>query len=154
VLAGDPEYDGRLGRQLDPDDIFGSPDGIWVDPTAALDPDRHLQQHPEPGRPRGTTASATTRCSSPTPRPARSSGSSPAPRGCEVTGVITTPDQRTMFVNIQHPGESTTYWNAQTGAPSAANPRTVSNWPEFSPTGRPRPATVVIRKIGGGKIGT
>ena len=26
-------------------------------------------------------------------------------RGCEVTGVITTPDQRTMFVNIQHPGD-------------------------------------------------
>ena len=27
------------------------------------------------------------------------------PRGCEITGVITTPDQRTMFVNVQHPGE-------------------------------------------------
>jgi hypothetical protein len=30
----------------------------------------------------------------------------------------------------------------------------VSNWPDFDPAGRPRSATVVIRKIGGGKIGT
>ena len=73
------------------------------------------------------------------------------PRGCEITGVITTPDQRTMFVNIQHPGESTTFWNTQFGTPSVTNPSTVSTWP-FG--GRPRPATVVIRKLDGGKIGT
>ena len=73
------------------------------------------------------------------------------PRGCEITGVITTPDQRTMFVNVQHPGESTTFWNEQFGAPSTGNPATVSSWP-FG--GRPRPATVVIRKLDGGKIGS
>ena len=28
------------------------------------------------------------------------------PSGCEITGVVTTPDRRTMFVNIQHPGET------------------------------------------------
>ena len=27
------------------------------------------------------------------------------PRGCEVTGITATPDLRTLFVNIQHPGE-------------------------------------------------
>jgi secreted PhoX family phosphatase len=37
------------------------------------------------------------------------------------------------------------------GAPTVANPTTVSTWP-FG--GRPRPATVVIRKHDGGKIGT
>jgi hypothetical protein len=73
------------------------------------------------------------------------------PRGCEITGVITTPNGRTMFVNVQHPGESTTFWNAQFGSPSNANPTTVSNWP-FG--GRPRPTTVVIRKNDGGVIGT
>jgi hypothetical protein len=60
------------------------------------------------------------------------------PRGCEITGVVTTPDQRTMFVNVQHPGESTTGW----GAPTPENPRAVSNWPDFDPDGRPRAATV------------
>jgi secreted PhoX family phosphatase len=56
-----------------------------------------------------------------------------------------------MFINVQHPGESTTYWNERFGAPSPANPSAVSSWP-FG--GRPRPATVVIRKNDGGKIGS
>ncbi|MEO6186695.1 MAG: PhoX family phosphatase, partial [Steroidobacteraceae bacterium] len=29
------------------------------------------------------------------------------PKGCEITGIATTPDLKTMFVNIQHPGENT-----------------------------------------------
>ncbi|MBP9053772.1 MAG: DUF839 domain-containing protein, partial [Ilumatobacteraceae bacterium] len=76
------------------------------------------------------------------------------PRGCELTGITITPDQRTMFVNIQHPGESTTYWNGLNGgAPTTANPTTVSTWP-YHEGRRPRPATVVIRKLDGGKIGS
>ena len=27
------------------------------------------------------------------------------PRGCEITGIAFTPDNRTLFINIQHPGE-------------------------------------------------
>jgi secreted PhoX family phosphatase len=48
------------------------------------------------------------------------------------------PDYRTMFINVQHPGENTTVW----GAPTPENPRAVSNWPDFDPAGRPRAATV------------
>ena len=72
------------------------------------------------------------------------------PRGCEITGMTLTPDQETMFVNVQHPGEAT----AAIGTPTPENPRAVSNWPDFDPAGRPRAATVVIRKVGGGRIGT
>lgn len=57
--------------------------------------------------------------------------------GGEVTGVITTPDQRTMFVNIQHPGESKP-----------------SQWPSNDGFTTPRSATVVITKADGGVIGT
>ncbi len=39
-------------------------------------------------------------------RPGRCGDSSPGPNGCEVTGVVLTPDGRTMFINIQHPGET------------------------------------------------
>jgi secreted PhoX family phosphatase len=60
------------------------------------------------------------------------------PRGCEMTGFVTTPDNRTAFVNVQHPGEG-------------ANK---SNWPDYAPNGRPRSATVVIRRKDGGIIGT
>ena len=65
------------------------------------------------------------------------------PSGCEITGFHTTPDNRSAFVNIQHPGEG---WKA--------NPREVSNWPDYAPDGRPRSATVVIRRNDGGIIGT
>jgi len=42
-----------------------------------------------------------------------------------------TPDNRTMFVNIQHPGGS---------------------WPANNGTARPRSATVVIRREDGGEV--
>jgi secreted PhoX family phosphatase len=70
------------------------------------------------------------------------------PVGCEITGATATPDGRTMFINIQHPGESP----GERSDP--ADPRRHSNWPDFHPEGRPRSATVVIRKDGGGLIGT
>ena len=60
------------------------------------------------------------------------------PRECEVTGVAFTPDQRTLFVNIQHPGESG---------------RGESHWPEGGDH-LPRSATVIVRKNDGGVIGT
>lgn len=62
------------------------------------------------------------------------------PNGCEVTGLAFSPDNTSMFVNIQHPG----------------------NWPysddatEVTPAGttlRPRASTVVIQKVDGGPIG-
>ena len=65
------------------------------------------------------------------------------PKECEITGVDSTPDGRTLFVNIQHPGEG-----GATSAPS-------SNWPQSqsgSATGRPRSATVVITKNDGGVV--
>ena len=70
------------------------------------------------------------------------------PKECEVTGVDSTPDGRTLFVNIQHPGEDTT-----TGFPNTFP----SNWPasQTNPTAvsRPRSATIVITKNDGGIVG-
>ena len=53
---------------------------------------------------------------------------------------------RTLFVNIQHPGEG----GNDPGDPAAARKR--STWPGGG--GRPRSATVAIRRIDGGAIGT
>ena len=58
------------------------------------------------------------------------------PHGCEVTGMTWTPDGRTMFLNIQHPGEGAGERN------DPKNPRRWSNWPDHLPDGRPRSATV------------
>ncbi len=61
--------------------------------------------------------------------------------------MITTPDGRTMFVNVQHPGETASERS------DPANPTAVSAWPDGFEGGRPRSATVVIRRRDGGVIG-
>ena len=70
------------------------------------------------------------------------------PADCEVTGATWTPDGRTMFVNIQHPGETPSERS------DPAEPRQVQQLARLQPGGRPRSATVVIRKRDGGVIGT
>jgi secreted PhoX family phosphatase len=68
------------------------------------------------------------------------------PVECEITGVTETPDGRTMFVNIQHPGENVK--NDDIGNPAA--------WASHLPDGgmtRPRSATIVITRNDGGVIG-
>ncbi|CAI09314.1 conserved hypothetical protein [Aromatoleum aromaticum EbN1] len=82
------------------------------------------------------------------------------PSGCEITGIAWTPDLKTMFVNVQHPGEVGNHPNRPvlpTGVSMdeymAANPLAFSQWPEAA-GGRPRSATVVITKEDGGVIGT
>ncbi len=79
-----------------------------------------------------------------------------APKGAEITGVTESPDGRTLFVNIQHPGEDTTAAQIGTGMFQ-------SNWPgngggvaAYGPGGasaRPRSATIAITKNDGGIIG-
>jgi secreted PhoX family phosphatase len=73
------------------------------------------------------------------------------PVGCEVTAVQLTPDLRTMFVNIQHPGEAPL---PHPGRNDPANPKQFSSWPEGPSGGRPRSATIAIRRKDGGIVGT
>ena len=65
-----------------------------------------------------------------------------------ITGATGTPDGRTMFINVQHPGET------PGDRSDPANPRLFSNWPDQRPDGRPRSATLAIRKLDGGVIGS
>jgi uncharacterized protein len=73
------------------------------------------------------------------------------PVGSEITGITETPDGKALFVNIQHPGETT-------AAANAADPsKYTSQWPANAGYGagkRPRSATIVITKNDGGRIGT
>lgn len=112
--------------------MFGSPDGIWVDDDGRV----FIQTDgTQPGGANNqllvtdTDGSIYKRLFTGVP-------------GCEITGVATTPDRRTMFVNIQHPGGGS---------------RTATNFPEEY-TGSsgpvPRDATVVIRRKNGGIIGS
>jgi secreted PhoX family phosphatase len=63
------------------------------------------------------------------------------PVGCEITGITVTPDRRTMFVNVQHPGEGDL---------------AATSWPADLPPGQalPRDATLVLTRKDGGIIGS
>lgn len=71
-----------------------------------------------------------------------------APAGAEVTGITETLDGRTLFVNIQHPGELS--------KPLSSGHAPQSVWPGnqgYGAAGRPRSATIVITRKDGGVIG-
>ena len=73
-----------------------------------------------------------------------------APKGAEVTGITESADGKTLFVNIQHPGENTP------AIGTAAAFTFESQWPGnmgYGPVGRPRSATIVITRTDGGVIG-
>ena len=78
------------------------------------------------------------------------------PVDCELTGCTETPDGKTVFANIQHPGESL---NAVADILDPTKYK--SHWPANAgygaggaTTARPRSATIAITKNDGGRIGT
>ena len=144
ALAGDPQQAAH-GSTIN-GDKYGSPDGIYVAPSGRL----WIQ----------TDVSASTintgayvgfgnnqmLCADPTTKETRRF--LVGPTLCEITGVFVTPDEKTMFVGIQHPGEAPTDTN------NPANPKANSSWPDGAAGGRPRSACVVITKDDGGVIGS
>ena len=78
------------------------------------------------------------------------------PVDCEITGCAETPDGKTLFVNIQHPGESLA------AVADVLDPtKYLSHWPANAgygaggaTTARPRSATVAIVKADGGRVGS
>ena len=146
VLAGDPQHPDEAKRGNIRGDAFGSPDGLWFDDSGLLwiqtDVSASTQNrghYERLGNNQMLCADA---------RSGEIRRFLTGPRGCEVTGVVMTPDARTMFVNIQHPGES------PKGRSDPAQPKAFSSWPDGAAGGRPRSATVVIRRADGGIIGS
>ncbi|MET0542501.1 MAG: PhoX family phosphatase [Variovorax sp.] len=125
-------------------DAFGNPDGLHFDSAGLLWIQTDM---PSPGLGRGRGAPLGNNamlCAD--PATGRIKRFLVGPKGCEVTGCVTTPDRRTLFVNIQHPGEGRT----------AGDPVPNSAWPDGREPGsaRPRSATVVVQRRDGGIVGT
>jgi secreted PhoX family phosphatase len=145
VLAGDPQHPDGAKRGTVKGDGFGSPDGLWFDQRSVLWIQTDVSTS---ALGKGDYAGlGNNMMLAADPDTSEIRRFLVGPKGCEVTGATATPDGRTMFVNIQHPGES------PSERADPANPSAVSAWPDGQPGGRPRSATVVIRKRDGGVIG-
>lgn len=161
---------------LDATNDFSSPDGLWfglpsnasgqvspvmwiqTDDGAFTDVTNCMMLAAIPGTvgdggPRTVTNSLNGQTGTATTRIGKAPGATlrrflVGPVGCEITGITSTPDGRSLFVNVQHPGDD--------GTPT----RQVSNWPANQGTAvvsasgpRPRSATIVITKDDGGVVG-
>lgn len=151
VLAGDNRNTDAQTKGQVPGDAFGSPDGLVLDPAGRLwvHTDASSSVLGKPGGPYAhLPRNQLLVCD-----PAASGGPQfrrflIGPPGAELTGASFTPDGRTLFINVQHPGERT-----DAGALDRNHPATAyaQAWPE--PGVRWRSATVVITRDDGGVIG-
>lgn len=155
---------------LDASNEFSSPDGIFIDPRGVLwiqTDDSALSDKTNnqmlaclpgavgDGDARSVVSAVDTDSKSVTTYVGKSAADVSlqrflvGPVGCEITGIAMTPDARTLFVNVQHPGE-----NGDLGG-------LVGTWPNpnrdplalADGNSRPRSATIVIYRADGGEIG-
>ena len=145
MLAGDPAVPAH-GSDVE-GDKFGSPDGIYVAPSGRLWIQTDVSTSTINTGDYAGFGNNQMLCSNPQSGEVRRF--LVGPKQCEVTGVFVTPDERTMFVGIQHPGET-----ADESPNDPANPKRFSSWPDGDAGGRPRSACIVITKDDGGQIGS
>lgn len=143
ALAGDPILNNSVTINGDP---FGSPDGLTFDPRGILWIQTDISTSTLNQGAYQNLGNNMMLAADPNTRLVRRFLT--GPRGCEITGLALTPDFRTMFVNIQHPGEPAS------DISDPQNPKKVSDWPDGPTGGRPRPATIAITRPDGRPIGT
>jgi len=143
VQCGDPTLSDPARQGDIRGDAFGSPDGLWIDADGRI----WIQTDVSPSvLNKGDYANLGNNqmlCADPVTGEVRRFLT--GPRGCEITGAVGAPDGRTLFVNVQHPGETP----GERSDPD--RPDSISSWPDG---GRPRSATLAIRRLDGGIVGT
>ncbi len=145
VLAGTKANSKTIsGETLTDDNLFACPDGIWCDKDSRLwiqsDMGDIGPAQEGPLAPFGMNQMLAA-----DPRTGEIRRFLTGPWGQEITGVVTTPDGTSMFVNVQHPG-------AHASGDEFAAGNFGSGFPDYNGT-VPRSATLVITREDGGVIG-
>src|SRR5690606_36102809 len=152
VLAGNPTVhsDGleKGSANITPDNIFNSPDGLAFDADGRL----WIQTDGNFSNASGYAGMGNNQMLVADPGTGEIRRFLVGPSGCEITGITWTPDQKYVFINVQHPGEYGSHPRKPSVSPQD-DPLAFSQWPEPE-GGRPRSATVVIWKEDGGVVGT
>jgi secreted PhoX family phosphatase len=145
VIAGTEKQSATFdGQALGEDNIFACPDGLWCDPQSRLWIQTDMGDiGPDEDGPLAPFGMNQMLAADPATGEIRRFLT--GPWGQEITGVIATPDGRTMFVNVQHPG-------GQATAEDFAAGRFGSGFPDYDGS-VPRSATLVITRDDGGVIG-
>jgi uncharacterized protein len=130
-------------------DDYGAPDGLWFDNDGRL-----WIQTDQAGDAKGDWVNIggnVMMCAD--PETGETKRFLTAPPHSEVTGVINTPDGKSMFVGIQHPGEdwTTSFTDNSTWPDNGANGPTTNTRRGVA---KPRSSVIVITKDDGGVIGT
>lgn len=144
VLAGDPALPGSGAAYPHADAApFASPDGLHFDAAGLLWIQTDMAGQAMHRGDYAELGNNALLCANPVSGEIRRFLTGPV--GCEITGCTVTPDRRTLFVNIQHPGEAS---DDGIGPPTSA-------WPDGDRPGsrRPRSATVAVWREDGGPVG-
>ncbi len=146
ALAGDPnsaksEHKGNIKG-----DMYGSPDGLKIDAGGLMWIQTDISTSVMNKGVYAPIGNNMMLCAD--PKTGQTKRFLTGPSGCEITGITFTADRRSVFINIQHPGETPSERS------DSDKPLAVSAWPDGTTGGRPRSATVVIRRKDGGIVGT
>ena len=139
IVAGDPSKPEQRARYANPPSANGwvcAPDNVAFDPKGRIWISTDGQE--DAGGFNDSLYAATT--SGPTRGATRCFFT--GPEGAEICGPEFTPDGKTLFLSIQHPGEGSTYDKPST------------RWPDFRPDLPPRGSVLAITKKDGGEIGS
>jgi uncharacterized protein len=151
VQCGDPsvpEFGARWNPQTSENGWFASPD------NCAIDAQGRLWVATDQGSNWLETGTADGLWSLETEGPLRGTGRMffRCPIGAELCGPMFTPDSRTLFVSVQHPGvDGLAEWGNFRRQPTFDDPGT--RWPDFQDGVPPRPSVVAITRQDGGAIG-
>jgi secreted PhoX family phosphatase len=146
LFGGNPSHEDPAYRSNAKGDFFACPDGLKFDSSGTLWIQTDMSSSVI-GKP-GFVEIGHNMMLAANPNTGETRRFLTGPKGCEITGMAMTPDRKAMFINIQHPGEPADELS------DAADPFKVSQWPDGPKGGRPRSATVVVRKLDGDVIGS